>query len=158
MIQMYGEEYGWRGYLLPELTDRWGRITATAGVGIVWALFHAAFLYSAAVALEMSNPMQITVIQASAAFVFSFPFAYSYYLSYGSVLPAMILHFLWNTLNSWVFGNIYRDVDGLIAGEEVFVLSGEGVVGVVLGAIALCGFVVLFKREILLPEVKSTDG
>jgi membrane protease YdiL (CAAX protease family) len=44
LIRMYGEEFGWRGYLLPELTARWGRARATAAVGVVWALFHSAFL------------------------------------------------------------------------------------------------------------------
>lgn len=36
-----GEEYGWRGLLLPAWSRRWGPATAALAVGLVWALWHA---------------------------------------------------------------------------------------------------------------------
>jgi membrane protease YdiL (CAAX protease family) len=148
LVRMYGEEFGWRGYLLPELTARWGRVRATAAVGVVWALFHSAFLYRAGVAIGVENPLLITVVQAGAVFTVSFPFSYAYYLTDESVVPVMILHLIWNVLNPWILGDIYADVEGLVAGQ-VFVVSGEGVVGVVVGLVAVGGFIVLFQRGTL---------
>jgi len=145
LIRMYGEEFGWRGYLLPELTSRWGRVRATAAVGVVWALFHSAFLYRAGVAIGVENPLVITVLQAGAVFTISFPFSYAYYLTDESVFPVMILHLIWNILNPWVLGDIYANVEGLVAGQ-VFVVNGEGLVGVVVGLFALAGFVIIFRR------------
>lgn len=155
LIIVYGEELGWRGYLLPELTNRWGRVRAAGAVGVVWGLYHAAFLYNAGVVLGVANPLLITVIQGSAAFTMSFAFAYSYYLTDGSVLPAMIMHLLWNIINPWILGDIYANVDGVVGGQ-VFMINGEGLVGLVIGLVALGGFVVLFRRGILIRE--SGDG
>ena len=148
---VYGEELGWRGYLLPELTGRWGRVRAAAAVGVVWGLYHAAFLYNAGVALGVENPLLITAIQGSAVFTISFPFAYSYYLSDGSVLPAMILHLVWNIINPWILGDIYANVEGVVGGQ-VFMVNGEGLVGSVLGVVAIAGFIVLFRRGTLVRE------
>ena len=145
LIRMYGEEFGWRGYLLPELTARWGRVRATAAVGIVWALFHSAFLYNAGVAIGVANPLLITAVQAVAVFTISFPFSYAYYLTDESVFPVMMLHLIWNVLNPWILGDIYANVEGLVAGQ-IFVVNGEGLVGVVIGLIALGGFIILFRR------------
>ncbi|MFB9324631.1 CPBP family intramembrane glutamic endopeptidase [Paenibacillus aurantiacus] len=39
MILVLGEEYGWRGFLLPKLTQQLGKLRATVVVGIIWALF-----------------------------------------------------------------------------------------------------------------------
>ncbi|MGC8994901.1 MAG: CPBP family intramembrane glutamic endopeptidase [Pyrobaculum sp.] len=36
----FGEEYGWRGYLLPRLAERWGYLKASFVVGLIWALWH----------------------------------------------------------------------------------------------------------------------
>ena len=146
---MYGEELGWRGYLLPELTAYWGRIPATIAVGIVWGVYHSAFLYSAATVLNVPNPLLVTVVQAGAVLTASFPFAYSYYLTNGSVLPAMIFHLIWNILSPWILGDIYENVQGLVAGQ-VFVVSGEGIFGLFLGLIAVGGFVILFRRGTLI--------
>ncbi|MDT3437239.1 CPBP family intramembrane glutamic endopeptidase [Haloarcula sp. 1CSR25-25] len=148
LIRMYGEEFGWRGYLLPELTARWGRVGATAAVGVVWALFHSAFLYRAGVAIGVENPLLITVVQAGAVFTISFPFSYAYYLADESVFPVMLLHLIWNVLNPWVLGDIYGNVDGLVAGQ-IFVVNGEGLVGVVLGLVGVGVFIILFRRGTL---------
>jgi membrane protease YdiL (CAAX protease family) len=149
LLRMYGEEFGWRGYLLPELTARWGRVRATAAVGVAWALFHSAFLYRAGVAIGVENPLLITVVQAVAVFTIPFPYSYAYYLADASVFPVMLTHLIWNILNPWVLGDIYANVEGLVAGQ-IFVVNGEGLVGVVLRLVVLGWFVVLFRRGTLI--------
>ncbi len=40
MVATFGEEFGWRGYLLPRLLPR-GPVAATLVVGIIWGVWHA---------------------------------------------------------------------------------------------------------------------
>ncbi|WP_152039456.1 CPBP family intramembrane glutamic endopeptidase [Salinigranum salinum] len=143
----YGEELGWRGYLLPELTERVGAVAATALVGLVWALYHLPALYFGAQATGLGDPVTVAAIQMGAVFTAAaFPAAYSYFLSEGSVIPPVLFHLTWNILNPWVLGNVYTNVEGFVAGQVILV-SGEGVIGLLLGLVTLAGFVALIRRQ-----------
>ena len=44
-VNGFGEETGWRGFLLPEMQRRWSPLTASLIIAVVWAVWHApAFL------------------------------------------------------------------------------------------------------------------
>jgi membrane protease YdiL (CAAX protease family) len=74
---------------------------------------------------------RLCLIQMSAVFVFSFPFAYSYFRG-GSIIPPMIFHFLWNIYNPAVLGDIYRNEPGIMNGP-IWVINGEGLWSILLG-------------------------
>ncbi len=41
LIPALGEEWGWRGYMYPRLTERMGRVPALVLGGVIWGLWHA---------------------------------------------------------------------------------------------------------------------
>jgi membrane protease YdiL (CAAX protease family) len=84
----YGEEAGWRGYLLPRLQERWSALTATLLIGIVWFLWHVPLLFLPG---DQNGAMPIPLL---AAFVLSSAVLYTwlYNNTGGSVLAVTLLH------------------------------------------------------------------
>jgi uncharacterized protein len=86
----FGEEYGWRGYLLPRLLPL-GEIRASLLVGVIWALWHLPLL------LAGLNYPGVNVWLAIGIFIFvtvalSFTYTWFYVASSGSVLVAAVFH------------------------------------------------------------------
>jgi membrane protease YdiL (CAAX protease family) len=84
----YGEEAGWRGYLLPRLQTRWSALTASLLLGIVWFLWHVPLLFLPG---DMNRAMPIGLL---AAFVLASAVLYTwlYNNTGGSVLAVTLLH------------------------------------------------------------------
>jgi len=85
-----GEEYGWRGYLLPRLLPL-GEIRATLLVGLIWGPWHVPFL------LAGLNYPGVNLWVAFLVFLFtvvtlSFAYTWFYVASSGSVLVVALLH------------------------------------------------------------------
>ena len=119
-----GEEYGWRGYLLPALTLKRGRVVATTIVGIAWGLFHIPIYYQLA-ALAGANPPALTVLDAGFVVTFAFAFSFCYYLT-GSVLPCMLLHGVWDVTLPTAFGQGSSgiiEIDGLYLSALILVMG-----------------------------------
>ncbi len=115
LFSALGEEYGWRGYLLPNLTKQYGKKKAVVITGLVWALYHMPAVYLLARLTGLDNPLLVCVVQAGVVFLSNFAFSYCYYLS-GSVIPVIIYHFIWNTFNTALLGNLYTGKVGIILG------------------------------------------
>ncbi|BFH17378.1 CPBP family intramembrane metalloprotease [Paenibacillus melissococcoides] len=145
LVTVLGEEYGWRGYLLPELTKQIGKLKATVIVGIIWALYHAPAVYLLAKATGMSHPFLLCMVQACVAFTISFPISYCYYLS-GNLIPVLFFHSIWNVTNTTVLGNIYTNKPGIVEGN-LLVINAEGILGLVMGAITLYWFAKHLRKE-----------
>ena len=123
----FGEEYGWRGYLLPALTQKRGKIVATAIVGIVWGLWHIPLYYQGAVITGI-NPPALTVLDVGWIVTFAFAFSYCYYLT-ENILPCMLLHSVWDITFPTVFG---QGGSGIIEINGLYLSSLLLVMGVAL--------------------------
>ena len=145
-IFVFGEEYGWRGYLLPKLTIATGKTKGTMILGVVWALYHFPLVYFLAKTTGIGNPLLIATIQAAGVFFITFAFSYSYYISKGSLIPVLFLHSTWNTINVLILGDIYTNKSGIIAGN-IFIINGEGFLGLILSGILVLWFIHQFNKS-----------
>jgi hypothetical protein len=89
-----GEEFGWRGYALPELQARWGWRRASLLIGVVWAVWHLPLFYLA----DTSQSQTPVVSFAASAVALSVLFAWISNRTRQSVWPALILH---TAINAW---------------------------------------------------------
>jgi membrane protease YdiL (CAAX protease family) len=87
----FGEEFGWRGYLLPEFVRRFRVLAAVALVGVIWAAWHWPLLYRGIV---QTGPEGALFGAASIA-ALSFPIG-ALYLRTRSLLLAMLMHWSFN--------------------------------------------------------------
>ncbi|MBU1867156.1 MAG: CPBP family intramembrane metalloprotease [Candidatus Margulisbacteria bacterium] len=88
---VFGEEYGWRGYLLPELDKKHGRVWATVITGLVWGLWHIPSYYITYSQAGLGNPILLTAIAVIFVTVGAFPYTYLFYLN-GNLLPCVLFH------------------------------------------------------------------
>jgi CAAX protease family protein len=145
ILATFGEEYGWRGYLLPELCKTMRPVVATLCVGIVWALWHGPLLFNLAKVMGTGNPCLVAGVQMCAVIVFSFPFAYTF-LQSGSIFPPIIFHYVWNYFNPIVLGNVYRNRIGIMSGN-ILLINGEGMLGIVVGSLFVAWFVYHYRGQ-----------
>jgi membrane protease YdiL (CAAX protease family) len=153
LFTVLGEEYGWRGYLLPKFTEQWGKTKATVILGIIWALYHVPAVFFLAKTTGIGHPLLLCLIQAGCVFAISFPFSYCYYLS-GNIVPVLFLHSVWNVINTNVLGDIYTNKQGMVDGNIVL-FNGEGLLGLVLGGLFIYWFIRQFKKERLLVNTSN---
>ena len=82
----FGEEYGWRGYLLPRLLPL-GEIKGTLILGIIWAFWHLPVLSMAQESLWLGVPIFL-----AEAILVAFPFTWLYRASGASILVLSLFH------------------------------------------------------------------
>ncbi|NRD76856.1 CPBP family intramembrane metalloprotease [Bacillus sp. BRMEA1] len=150
LFPVFGEEYGWRGYLLPQLTQHWGKTKASIILGMIWALYHAPAVFFLAKATGMDHPLLICLIQTGCVFTITFPFSYCFYLS-GSLIPVLFFHSVWNVMNTSVLGDIYTNKHGMFDGN-IMLFNGEGLLGLILGAVFIFWFIRQFQNESYVAE------
>src|SRR5215213_9975694 len=89
-LSTFGEEYGWRGYLLPRLLPL-GEIRASVLIGVIWGVWHLPLI------LAGLNYPGVNIFLAIIVFTFvtvalSFTYTWFYVASSGSVLVAAVFH------------------------------------------------------------------
>jgi membrane protease YdiL (CAAX protease family) len=138
ILPAIGEEYGWRGFLLPKLIKIQGEVKAAISLSIVWVLYHIPVIYIIA-RIGTDNTTISLLVQASSLFVLAFSFSYCYYIS-KSVISLTIMHAFWNSVNTWILGDIFSYKTAMIEGN-IFFINGEGLIGFVLGIIPMVIFI-----------------
>jgi uncharacterized protein len=89
-----GEEFGWRGYALPVLQERYSWRVASLVLGLVWGVWHLPLFYMADTA---QSHIPVGLFMASTV-ALSVLFAWLFNHTGGSVLPALVLH---TAVNAW---------------------------------------------------------
>jgi membrane protease YdiL (CAAX protease family) len=141
---VFGEEYGWRGYLLPALADRYGKVWATAILGLVWGLWHIPSYYLTYSQAGLGNPVILTAIGVLFVAVGAFPYSYVFFRN-GNILPSVLLHAVYDK----AIGVAFLSVAGFTGPN----MGPPGLVTIywpyVLGLVIVTGAVmaVLFSRK-----------
>jgi membrane protease YdiL (CAAX protease family) len=89
-IFAFGEEFGWRGYLLPRLVSRYGTVKAVAIVGVIWGLWHAPLIVLDGLNFPTHRWSGVFLMVVFCC-VMSVPFA-ALRLRSGSVWPSTLAH------------------------------------------------------------------
>ena len=83
-----GEEFGWRGYALPRLLDRFSPIVATLILGVIWAVWHLpAFYFPGMPQSQLNVPLFFVGAVSVSLFM-----TWSHLRSRGSILLAILIH------------------------------------------------------------------
>ena len=97
IIAFLGEEYGWRYFLMPRLTKKFGGRLGVIILGVIWGLWHLPinmFFYSPDTAL------QSIVLQVIACICFAIFFAWAYYKTDCNIWVVTAIHFFNNNLGA----------------------------------------------------------
>ncbi len=146
LILSFGEEYGWRGFLLPELTKHKGKTAASVIVGCVWAIYHFPAIYLLSQNSGMQNPLLVALVQGVSVFAISFAYAFCQYNSNSSILPVILMHSVWNTFNPLFLGSIYFNTPGIVKGD-ILLINGEGVIGLIIGLLTAVWFINRIRKD-----------
>lgn len=96
-----GEELGWRGILLPLLQKKYTSITASIILGIIWAIWHLPAFF-----ISTTNQSGRSVLLFFLTLIsFSMLITQIFNLAKGSILMAVILHWLLNL-------SLYLNING----------------------------------------------
>jgi CAAX protease family protein len=131
-----GEEYGWRGYLLPKLLPL-GEVKASIILALIWAPWHLPLLLAGLNYLG-KDPLAVLVFMTVLGIGLSLLFTRVFVASGGSVLVVALMH---GSLNA--FGD--RLADSAHLPGDPFVVSLGGLIG--FGVIAVAVLIAYSRRR-----------
>ncbi len=105
-----GEEFGWRGFLLPRLQTRHNALVSGLIVGVVWAIWHIPLFFikgTSQYAQQMEAGLLPAILTYSVfVIVTSLQFTWLFNNTRGSVLLAVVLHGASNAWGGYI--DVYR--------------------------------------------------
>jgi uncharacterized protein len=90
-----GEEFGWRGFVLPALTAKLGWRSASLIIGVIWGLWHLPLFFMASTP-QAHMPIVWFIVSTIAQSVM---FAWVFRHTGQSVVPALVMH---TSINAWI--------------------------------------------------------
>lgn len=119
MILTLGEEIGWRGFLVPHLTEWIGMKKAFMISGLIWGGWHVPLLvsgfYLPGVSIWYKIPMFMIVITGVGVIIGIIT------IKSKSIWPAVVLHAVHNTMDQNIFG------EGTVGHCKVYFVSEAGI-------------------------------
>jgi membrane protease YdiL (CAAX protease family) len=105
-----GEEFGWRGYLLPRLQTRHNALVSGLIVGVIWAIWHIPLFFLKGMSQNVMQ-LQAGLLPALLGYsvlviVSSIQFTWVFNNTRGSVLLAAVMHGANNTWGGYI--DVYR--------------------------------------------------
>ncbi|WP_313340598.1 type II CAAX endopeptidase family protein [Sedimentibacter sp.] len=92
-----GEEIGWRGYLLPLLSQKHGLLRSGMLVGLMWGIWHFQFGEGWGFILFIIMTVELSII-----------ITWLWHKSNQSLLAAIIFHASFNYCTQYLYGNIFN--------------------------------------------------
>ena len=129
-LMAFGEEYGWRGYLLPKLLPL-GQVKAAVIVGAIWALWHLPILI-AGLNYPGVAPLAAIAVFVPVTIAMSVLFTRVFVAAGGAVLVTAVLHGSFNA-----FGDKLTSTSHLTGSSLVVTPAGAVGIGVILITVAI---------------------
>ncbi len=125
------EEWGWRGFALPELLERHRPVAATLVLGTLWAMWHLPLLAAQEDLSHDLGGVELTVVLAATVVnIIGLAFFYTFlYLRTRSTLLAVLLHGSFNAANGTLVlrdeieGNAYATMQYCITVTTLLVVA-----------------------------------
>jgi len=148
VITATGEEIGWRGFLLPKMSEIWNVKTAIVVSGLIWAIWHfplmIAGVYKPGTPLLYQLSMftiEIIAVTAIMAFI---------RLNSKSVWPAIILHASHNYFDQIIFSPLTNEA------KSAYFVGETGVITAIL--LVLIALFVMRKKNSLISPIFYLDN
>jgi hypothetical protein len=133
----FGEEYGWRGYLLPKLLPL-GGIRASVLLGVIWGVWHLPLIL-AGLNYPGVNPWLAIIVFTFVTVAISFAYTWFYVASSGSVLIVAVFHASFNNFSDKFWAPPF------LSGVNPFAASLVGAVVMVALVVVVYG---VFRRSV----------
>ena len=136
-----GEEIGWRGFLLPQMTKMWNFKKAVIASGLIWAVWHMPImifgLYNSGTPIWYQLPMFTVDILAFTIIISMLR------MKSKSVWPAILIHAFHNNFDQVIFGPM------TIGATKVYWVGETGIITVMTIMLAAVLTVEYFKKQSL---------
>jgi membrane protease YdiL (CAAX protease family) len=141
------EEFGWRGFVLPRLQERYSALTASLLIGVLWAVWHFPLFLQGAPRNQTGSFLLYTILVIGLSILLT----WQYNATGGSILLAMLLHGGFNASGNVVPAPISAIADWSLTMDIGMIV---GVWTAALTVLILTNATTLSRRE--LPDLSSS--